>query len=451
MIKTTPKSLSRAALALSASLIFFLGSASVRGDEPLLAGSLLARGHVGVVSASPYGDVRRDLFGTDPLPLPIPAPIAPVVPVEGRIPGEFEKQTALLIGCHQLIDETPELFVEIAYQTRGKLPIVALITDVEEYRVAKRLLQQNRIPASHVGFAEIQHDTMWARDYGPTIITCKNGSTMVLDAGYDATRSLDDRVPEELARLLKLPEVPVPLVVEGGNLLTNGQGLAIVTDQILDVNMAAGDQEQNVLETLRRAYGLQQVVMLESLIGEDTGHADMFATFTAANTIVVGQYKPQDDPENAAVLDRNAALLEGIHTPKGPLRVIRVPMPPRHDNVWRTYTNVVYANGTLLVPIYANLDSRGRHEAMKTFSRALPGWKLVGVDASRIIEFSGALHCISMNLGAVGKLPAFPTPHREPPAIEPDVSELGDPFVGRSEDGDSSVVDFDTDVVLNPK
>ena len=64
-------------------------------------------------------------------------------------------------------------------------------------------------------------------------------------------------------------------------------------------------------------------------------------------------------------------------------------MPPKNDGVWRTYTNVVYANGVLLVPIYPGTDEQGQFHALATFAELLPGWRIVGVNSNKLIEFDG--------------------------------------------------------------
>ena len=93
--------------------------------------------------------------------------------------------------------------------------------------------------------------------------------------------------------------------------------------------------------------------------------------------------------------NRNAQRLEGLPTPHGPLRVIRIPMPPHKDGNWRTYTNVVFANGALLVPVYRGVDRAGREKALELFARLLPGWQVIGIDCTTLIQGGGALRCIS--------------------------------------------------------
>jgi agmatine/peptidylarginine deiminase len=257
---------------------------------------------------------------------------------------------------------------------------------------------------------EVIHDTMWARDYGPIVVESRNGSPMLIDADYDASRGNDDIVPMHLAHLLKLNRVELPLRIDGGNLLSNGRGLALTTYRLVDENTGQADLD-GICDAIAHNFGVQHVVMLEPLAGESTGHVDMFATFTSANTVVVGQYDPVVDPENAAILDRNAQHLAQLRTPHGKLRVVRIPMPPHNDDIYRTYTNVVFANGALLVPTYADADWGQQRQVLATYARLLPRWKIFGVNADEIIGSQGALHCVTMNLGPLNRLPRFPRPH----------------------------------------
>jgi agmatine/peptidylarginine deiminase len=235
-----------------------------------------------------------------------------------------------------------------------------------------------------------------------------------MDADYERfARPKDDTAPQGVAAQLHLTAVRAPLSLEGGNLLSNGRGLCLTTTMLYDGNRERGHTEGSLRKVLRDFFGAQETVFLEPLSGEPTGHVDMFAAFTDANTVVVGQYDTAIDPTNAAVLNRNAARLARIRGPEGPLQVVRIPMPPRDGEQWRTYTNVVFANGVLLTPAYERIDPQGQRAAADTFQRLLPGWRITGIDVSGLIANGGALHCISMNAPRLARWPAF-RPSRRP-------------------------------------
>ena len=83
---------------------------------------------------------------------------------------------------------------------------------------------------------------------------------------------------------------------------------------------------------------------------------------------------------NAQILDDNAKFSTASRRKKGPLEVIRIPMPNHKDGNWRTYTNVIYANGVVLVPQYPDVDPAMDKAALDVFQKALPNWKAVGID-----------------------------------------------------------------------
>ena len=329
-----------------------------------------------------------------------------------RIPAEVERQAALVIACQQMLREAPEVFVAIVAATRPT-PIIALVADADDHRDALALLKQAQAPSAGLRFLELPQDTMWIRDYGPCLAQQADGTQVLLDADYsNRDRPLDDAMPLGLATHLQISSLPAPFCVDGGNLLANGQGLALATDKILESDPAEPRDEQSLAALLRDYYGVEQLVLLEPLAGEPTGHVDMFATFVAPNVVVVGEFDPAVDLENAERLNRNAARLAGLNTAAGPLRVARVPMPACDGATWRSYTNVVFANGTLLVPVYPGSDEQGRRRALATFAALLPDWRLAPIDARSIAAAGGGLHCVTMNLCGLKSIPAFPRPIR---------------------------------------
>ena len=72
-------------------------------------------------------------------------------------------------------------------------------------------------------------------------------------------------------------------------------------------------------------------------------------------------------------------------------------MPDHDDGYWRTYTNIVFANGVVLVPVYPDYCPDLDEEALAIYRRLLPDRQVVGIDCSGLIKMNGALRCITMN------------------------------------------------------
>ncbi len=50
-----------------------------------------------------------------------------------QLPGEFESQQAIVVSCHEFVDDMPDVFVQIVNHVHGRLKLVALVNDVKEY------------------------------------------------------------------------------------------------------------------------------------------------------------------------------------------------------------------------------------------------------------------------------------------------------------------------------
>lgn len=338
-----------------------------------------------------------------------PAPIGELLPlppgaarrkVDVRLPGEFERQELILLAYNDLATMFPQLFLKLAAELRTRTR-VAVLVEAGQSRFLDELLAEHDLRNLQLDRVEVRHDTMWVRDYGPIVVQAPRGTRLAVDADYvQYGRAHDDAAPSVIAANNKFDVALVGLDLEGGNLLSNGDGLLLSTTACLANNAAHGRDELQVQQLFRECFG-GDVLFLEPLAGEPTGHVDMFATFTATDTVVVGEYSPDVDAENAAILDRNAWRLSRLATSDGrPLKVIRIPMPDNRDGVWRTYTNVVMANGVLVVPVYPRLERNDDERALDVYHRAAPNWKVVSVDASELIESGGALHCVTMNVPA---------------------------------------------------
>ena len=315
------------------------------------------------------------------------------------MPGDFEKQSAIVLGCNELFPFHPKVLVDLCAALIDRIALIGIVENEEQRKQVITLLCDWGLPAHLLHFVSLPVKGMWVRDYGPSFVRGRDGTITILDAQYlETDRFEDDKAPSELAALLRLPVADVPLTCEGGNLLSNGQGLCLTTTTLHARNVHRGHTPQVVCNTLGHYYGFRQVIMLKSLLSEPTGHIDMFATFVSPNVVVIGEYDPKIDPVNADILNENAKMLTDARTAFGPLRVVRIPMPSNRGGLWKTFTNVIYANGTLIMPTYGAAELELQKEAMATYQRLLPDWEVIGVDATSVIKQRGSLRCVSINI-----------------------------------------------------
>ena len=308
--------------------------------------------------------------------------------------AEFESQSGLLISG-MLCNTAPNVLRRIGQELKGTTPLVILVNNEDELqRSASELAGIN----NNHRFLLAKHDSIWTRDYGPTVLT-ERMESLIVDTSYEEERPNDDTIPDHLSLIARTQSRKTSLRLPGGNLLTNGRRLCITTTRVQQENPERTQPE--IARSIASLYGANAVAILDPLIEEATGHVDMFATFTDPFTVVVGMYDPNDEPENAAILDRNAAVLASIRVGNRKLRVVRVPMPSRIGEQVLTFTNVVYANGKLFVPAYASTDSAQRKCVRQFYTKLLPGWDVCFVSADDLVCDGGALHCVVSNLSSL--------------------------------------------------
>ncbi len=326
--------------------------------------------------------------------------IQPDTLVNGVLPADFEHHDALLLGFTWPLGEIwKKVCLQIVAATWQRVEIIILVPDAPAQEMLTASLREINVPLDQIHFYQIPVNTVWVRDYGPLVIKTGERGCKWVDLQYGAIeRSRDDNLPSALGRLMRVPRVRACIAFDGGNLLTNGRGLCLATTQLLARNREFGYPDKYVTDTVQRLFGADETVYLEKLEGEKTGHVDLFAAFTAPDTVVVGDYSGID-PGNAAILDRNADRLSKVVTASGPLRVVRLPMPPRgNDGFGGTYTNVLFANGILLVPSWPNVPRETEDRVMATYRRLLPGWEVVGIEVGNLMSHGGALRCVSLPL-----------------------------------------------------
>ena len=334
-----------------------------------------------------------------------------------RIVAEYEESGSLVLAWPPM-GEPDSVFDAIVGAAWGVVPIVLVYGNVDHrawYRQRLSGLGLQAVSGGPLSYVESPLQGGWVRDYGPVTLL-REGADPALslaDFRYYHARPHDDRLPTVLAREWNLSVTRPPLNLEGGNLLATRDGLCLTSRTLWAANPRVAPTTIKAL--LQAHLGCRQVVALMPLEGEPTGHVDMFAKIASDDVVLVGAYEQTQDPVNHRILESNAALLAATRNGAGrALKVIRVPMPD-HDNraVWRTYLNgLALMRGSvrlLLVPTYS--DERS-HEpaALAALGEGFEGWELRAIDATALIPWGGAIHCVATVLPAILRQVVEPAP-----------------------------------------
>ncbi|WP_419189296.1 agmatine deiminase family protein [Stieleria marina] len=324
------------------------------------------------------------------------------------MPGEFEPQRAIVLSITDWMPHHYPILQQIVDKTSQHVNVLILYDELDQLLDVTKLLADSNPNFEHVYFSQLEMDTIWLRDFGPRLAELDNG-WISIDFFYEGSRPRDDSFPSRWAAIAKTRLRTVRWTVQGGNLISNGAGLAIATNRIFSDNnvqfpnpLPGTNPQQEarkmVTKEFKRSFNLDQLVILEPLQQEATRHADMFATFLDSNRVLVARVDRFRDPINAAILDRNAARLQTARVAGRPLEVHRIDVPPREGMFWSPYTNIIMANKLLLMPTFDTDSKLIVQNAIATYQRLLPDYQIKTVDMTSMKTLQGSLHCLSLNL-----------------------------------------------------
>ncbi len=318
-----------------------------------------------------------------------------------RSAAEWEEMQGVVISWQSYSNVLTEI---VRYSVeQGK---VYIVTQSGSY--VETQLNNAGVATDSVVFVNEPSNTVWIRDYGPNNVYANNvDSLLFVDWIYNRPRPYDDDIPVALADLMNVPlyqttNSPYDMVGTGGNFMSDGFGMGFSSELIVDEN--SGHSVQEIEDIMQSFMGIDEYVLMETLPYDGIHHIDMHMKLLDEETLLVGEY-PEGVADGPQIEANLQYVLDNYQSVFGtPFKVVRIPMPPDaygdYPDDWgdyRTYTNSLILNKLVLVPIYgANEDD----EALEIYRENMPGYTVVGIDCNATIPASGAIHCISHELGA---------------------------------------------------
>jgi agmatine deiminase len=339
------------------------------------------------------------------------------------MPAEWERhQATYLVWPHNLdtwpgkFEPIPAIFARMVAAIAHFEPVRVLVKDADRIDEVRTLIRSAAGPdgepvrLERIELFAIPTNDSWIRDHGPIFVNRigRNGTgaaQVALDWRFNSwgekygAFDLDDVVPQRLGERYGFEVIEPGIVLEGGSIDVNGNGIVLTTEScLLNRNRNPQLSRTEIEEYLQVYLGVTQVLWLgDGIAGDDTdGHIDDLARFVAPDRIVTVM---EDDPSdtNYAVLQENRKRLDAMRDPRGrPFEIESLPMPPAlsYDGTRlpASYANFYVTNGGVIMPSF---DCAADEDAQAALSRLFPGRRVVPIPSTDLVWGLGAIHCLT--------------------------------------------------------
>ena len=337
-----------------------------------------------------------------------------------RLPAEWEPHRATWIAWpHHEPDwpgkfgPIPWVYVEIARVVALYEPVEILCQSEEIVEWARTMLTAHAARLDRIRLHVAPTDRVWLRDSAPIGVHDPAGEVVLLDWKFNAWAkydnwALDDRVGTAVASITGLRrEEPARddgerIVLEGGGIDTNGDGLMLVTEEWLlsDVqNRNPGLSRTDYEQIFAKWFGTNQTIWLgEGCVGDDThGHIDDIARFVAKDTIVLAVEQDPSDENHERSMDNLHRLERASKAPGvAALHIVTLPFPRavmmNGERLPASYANFYIANDVVVMPTFNDPNDR---VALDILANLMPSRTVVGIHAVDLVWGLGTLHCLT--------------------------------------------------------
>ncbi len=341
-----------------------------------------------------------------------------------RLPAEWEPQDAVMLTWpHKntdwdwIFEEVTELYEALATVIVDYADLVIAVAPDMIDEVRQRL-EAMGAPLEYIHLYPVATNDTWARDHGPMTVELsaddpEAAPTMkLLDFTFNGwgdkhAHALDNQISRHLFDQGAFPAAgfeSCDWVLEGGSIEVDGRGTLLTTAQcLLNPNRNPGLDQAEIEARLKAVFGVQKINWLHHgyLAGDDTdSHIDTLARLCPARTIVYTACDDPDDQHYAELKLMEEELKVMTDVDGEPYRLLPLPWPgpvlgDKDQRLPATYANFLIVNEAVLVPIY---DLPSDEDALEQISQAFPGYDIMGIPCSLLIEQGGSLHCITMQL-----------------------------------------------------
>jgi agmatine deiminase len=294
----------------------------------------------------------------------------------------------------------PWVYGEIVRKLSRVERVHILLQNDEAENSARKVLEKSGAQWEAIEFHFLQTDRVWARDFAPLFVKNAAGEVAATKWRFNGWAKYENHLRDDAAGR-SIPEIAgvdawyPDLVLEGGSIDVNGEGLLLTTEEcLLDTVQARnpGLSRMDIEAALSDYLGIDRLLWLRNgIAGDDThGHIDDLARFTDPESVVIVAEEDRSDA-NYAPLRENWEILQHF-----PVRARKLPMPAPlwfdGQRLPASYANFYIANRIVLVPTFNDPNDR---IALNVLAECFPDREVTGINCVELVWGLGTLHCLT--------------------------------------------------------
>ena len=323
-----------------------------------------------------------------------------------RMPAEWEPhaRTWMCWPTERSIWEGHETAVPVDYarvaNAIARFEPLTMLVQPRSFDEARSLLAPN------IRVVPLSIDDSWFRDTGPIFLVNDRGEKAAALFTFNAWGERFMPYKDDALAGLRVLEaegisyVTSPLVMEGGGLLTDGDGTLIVTESnVLNGNRNPGWTKAEADAEFMRVLGVKKVIWVpgDPYDSATDGHIDLIASFARPGVLVVGDPGDGNDPRSKVMRENRRVLALETDARGRRFEILDIPELGEEEAkgaslYCRAYVNYYIANGGVIIPAYG---SPRDHVAAGVVVKAHPDRKIVQVNVGCIPFGGGGIHCIT--------------------------------------------------------
>jgi agmatine deiminase len=302
------------------------------------------------------------------------------------------------------LSEIESVYLQMIQALVKRENVSLLVNNKSGRKHVQSRLKEEKIPLNKVDISILPTNDSWIRDYGPNFLLDSSDSVAMNQWKFDSWGEkyewdLDSLVAGKIARDLQALCFEPGIILEGGAIDVNGQGLCLTTASCLLNQNRNGGLDRPTMEAFLSNYlGVDEVLWLPGgMQGDDTdGHIDNLVRFVNPTTVLCSLSEDPQDP-NYDFLQMNYAALQKWNCQSDKtLEVIPLPVP---GAIWNdderlpaSYANFYIFNDGVLLPTFNGPDDAKAHDILQ---QCFPNREIVDIPSELLVRGLGGIHCLT--------------------------------------------------------